>query len=133
MCIRDRWGTFPAVSVAWNIVEENFLKDVSSLSALKIRAGFGITGTEPYSPYMSLRSINFNDYAYYDGTWIKSVHPSSNTNPDLRWEKKEELNVGLDVGFFDNRLTGSIDFYRRTTKDLIWEYNVPSPCLLYTS
>ena len=67
--------------------------------ALKIRAGFGITGTEPYSPYMSLRSINFNDYAYYDGTWIKSVHPSSNTNPDLRWEKKEELNVGLDVGF----------------------------------
>lgn len=54
-----KWGTFPAVSVAWNIVEENFLKDVSSLSALKIRAGFGITGTEPYSPYMSLRSINF--------------------------------------------------------------------------
>ena len=126
-----KWGTFPAVSVAWNIVEENFLKDVSSLSALKIRAGFGITGTEPYSPYMSLRSINFNDYAYYDGTWIKSVHPSSNTNPDLRWEKKEELNVGLDVGFFDNRLTGSIDFYRRTTKDLIWEYNVPSPPYLF--
>ena len=126
-----KWGTFPAVSVAWNIVEENFLKDVSSLSALKIRAGFGITGTEPYSPYMSLRSINFNDYAYYDGTWIKSVHPSSNTNPDLRWEKKEELNVGLDVGFFDNRLTGSIDYYRRTTKDLIWEYNVPSPPYLF--
>lgn len=128
-----KWGTFQAVSVAWNMAEEPFLKTVSSLSALKLRAGFGITGTEPSDPYMSLRTINFDDYAYYGGTWVKSVRPSSNTNPDLRWEKKEEFNVGLDVGFWDNRLTGSVDYYRRTTNDLIWEYNVPSPPYLYST
>ena len=128
-----KWGTFPAISIAWNITEEDFLKNKDLFSVLKIRAGFGITGTEPSSPYMSLRTITFNDYAYFNGTWLKSVRPSSNTNPDLRWEKKEEFNIGLDIGFFENRLTGSIDYYKRTTKDLIWNYNVPSPPYLFST
>lgn len=128
-----KWGTFPAVSIAWNMTEENFLKNIDFLSTLKLRGGFGITGTEPSSPYMSLRTITFDDYAYFNGAWLKSVRPSSNTNPDLRWEKKEEFNIGLDFGLFNDRFTSSIDYYRRTTKDLIWNYNVPSPPYLFST
>ncbi len=128
-----KWGTFPAISVAWNIGEEEFIKKINILSNLKLRAGFGITGTEPSEPYMSLRTITFDHYAYFNNAWLKSICPSSNTNPDLRWEKKEELNIGLDFGMFDNRLSGSIDFYRRETKDLIWNYNVPSPPYLFST
>lgn len=128
-----KWGTFPAVSVAWNIKEENFLRSMDFLSSLKLRAGFGITGTEPGNPYMSLNVLSFGDYTYFGNSWIKAIRPDSNTNPDLRWEKKEEINIGLDLGFFDERLTGSIDFYRRNTKDLIWNYNVPSPPYIFST
>lgn len=128
-----KWGTFPAASLAWNIKGENFLKGVSVLSSLKIRAGFGITGTEPSSPYMSLNTLSFSDYSYYGNAWIKSIRPNSNPNPDLRWEKKEETNIGLDFGFFENRLTGSIDVYKRDTKDLLWDYTVPSPPYIFSN
>lgn len=128
-----KWGTFPAVSGAWNIKEEGFMKDVPVLSNLKLRAGFGITGTEPSDPYMSLNTLNFDDYIYYDGKWIKSVKPASNPNPDLRWERKKETNAGIDFGFMDERIYGSIDFYNRETKDLLWNYTVPSPPYLYSS
>jgi TonB-linked SusC/RagA family outer membrane protein len=128
-----KWGTFPAASAAWNIKGEDFMEDVSLLSTLKLRVGFGITGTEPGNPYMSLNTLNFGDYAYANGTWVKSIRPNSNSNPDLRWEKKEETNIGLDFGFFNDRLTGSIDFYNRDTKDLLWDYTVPSPPYLFSS
>jgi TonB-linked SusC/RagA family outer membrane protein len=128
-----KWATFPAVSAAWNVKGEGFLENVDLLSALKLRVGFGITGTEPSSPYMSLNTLSFGDYAYANGSWIKSIRPASNANPDLRWEKKEETNIGLDFGFFEDRLTGSIDFYNRDTKDLLWDYTVPSPPYLFSS
>ncbi|MDR1601196.1 MAG: TonB-dependent receptor [Tannerella sp.] len=128
-----KWGTFPAVSAAWNIKGEGFMEDAALFSTLKLRAGFGVTGTEPSSPYMSLNTLSFGDYAYANGTWIKSIRPASNANPDLRWEKKEETNIGLDFGFFEDRLTGSIDFYNRDTKDLLWDYTVPSPPYLFSS
>jgi TonB-linked SusC/RagA family outer membrane protein len=128
-----KWGTFPAVSAAWNVKGEGFPENVDVLSTLKLRAGFGITGTEPSSPYMSLNTLSFGDYAYVNGAWIKSIRPASNANPDLRWEKKEETNIGLDFGFFEDRLTGSIDFYNRDTKDLLWDYTVPSPPYMFSS
>lgn len=126
-----KWGTFPAVSGAWNIKGESFLEDVDFLSTLKIRAGFGVTGTEPTDPYQSLKLLNFGDYIYYGNQWMKSIRPNSNDNPDLRWEKKEEINIGLDFGFFNERLTGSIDYYHRKTKDLLWNYTVPSPPYIF--
>jgi len=128
-----KWGTFPAASVAWNIKGEDFLKDVSLFSSLKVRAGYGVTGTEPSSPYMSLNTLSFSDYAYYGDTWLKSIRPNSNANPDLHWERKEETNIGLDFGFLDDRLTGSIDFYNRDTKDLLWDYSVPSPPYIFST
>jgi TonB-linked SusC/RagA family outer membrane protein len=131
--LNHKWGTFPAVAVAWNIKGEDFLKDSDVLSSLKFRVGFGVTGIEPGSPYMSLNLLSFSDYAYMDGAFVKAIRPASNANPDLRWEKKEETNIGLDFGFFGERLTGSIDFYNRDTKDLLWDYTVPSPPYLFSS
>lgn len=122
-----KWGTFPAVSAGWNIMGEDFMNSSTALSALKLRAGYGVTGTVPNDPYMSLNRLSMGGYGYYDGEWINQLKPSGNANPDLRWEKKKELNIGVDFGFFDNRISGSMDFYRRTTDDLIWDYSVPVP------
>ncbi len=129
----QKWGTFPAVSAAWNIKSEEFLKNINKLSSLKLRAGFGVTGTEPSDPYMSLNTLSFSTYVYYNGAWIKTVRPASNSNPDLRWERKEETNIGLDFGFMDDRITATVDLYNRKTKDLLWDYTVPSPPYLYSS
>lgn len=131
--INNKYGNFPAVSLGWNMKNEKFLEDWSVLTALKLRGGYGITGTEPESPYMALNRLNFDTYALIDGQWQQTVNPSTNANPDLRWEKKVESNLGIDYGFFDNRLTGSIDFYRRVTKDLLMDYSVPTPPYLYST
>ncbi|MCW0481386.1 TonB-dependent receptor [Gaoshiqia sediminis] len=129
----NKWGTFPAVTVGWTIKEEPFMQAVGFVSALKLRAGFGITGTEPGSPYLSLNTINFGGFGYYGGEWVNLLRPGSNPNPDLRWEKKEETNIGLDFGLLNDRISGSIDVYNRDTKDLIWNYTVPVPPYLYSS
>lgn len=128
-----KWGNFPALSVAWNIKSEGFMDDLKLLSNLKLRAGYGVTGTEPSDPYMSLNTLSFSTYDYYNGSWIKTIRPASNQNPDLRWEKKEETNIGLDFGFIEDRITASIDYYNRKTNDLLWDYTVPSPPYLYSS
>jgi len=128
-----KWGTFPSVSGAWNIKAEKFLQDVKVLSILKLRAGYGVTGTEPSDPYMSLNTLSFGTYDYYNGSYIKTIRPASNANPDLKWERKKETNIGVDFGFLNDRITGNIDYYNRVTKDLIWDYSVPSPPYLYSS
>lgn len=128
-----KWGNFPSVSAAWNIKGEDFLSNVDLLSVLKLRAGYGITGTVPDNPYMSLSTLNFDSYVYFNDQWIKTVRPSSNANPDLRWEKKKEVNVGFDFGFLEDRISGNIDYYNRKTEDLLWDYTVPSPPYLYSS
>jgi TonB-linked SusC/RagA family outer membrane protein len=129
----NKYGNFPAISAGWNIKNENFLKSSRVLSALKLRGGFGITGTEPTSPYMSLNRLNFETYTLINGQWVQVINPSTNANPDLRWEKKEETNIGVDYGLWDNRLTGSLDLYRRVTRDLLMDYSVPTPPYLYNT
>ena len=128
-----KWGNFPSVSGAWSIKDESFLEDSKLISQLKVRAGYGITGTEPGDPYMSLNTLDFGTYVYYNGGFIKTTRPGSNPNPDLRWEKKKETNVGLDFGFLQDRITGSVDYYNRKTEDLLWNYSVPTPPFLYNS
>ena len=122
-----KWGTFPAVSAGWNIAKENFMKNAGYINNLKLRAGYGITGTIPGNSYMSLTRLNLGGYAYYKGQWITQLKASGNSNPDLRWEKKKEFNLGLDYGLFNDRIFGSIDYYIRTTEDLIWDYKVSVP------
>lgn len=129
----NKYGNFPAISAGWNIRNENFLKTSKVISALKLRGGFGITGTEPNDPYMSLNRLNFDTYTLINGEWIQVVNPATNANPDLRWEKKEETNIGVDYGLWNNRITGSLDLYRRVTRDLLMDYSVPTPPYLYNT
>jgi TonB-dependent starch-binding outer membrane protein SusC len=122
-----QWGTFSSVSAGWTISNESFLKDVSFVNNIKLRAGFGETGIIPNNPYESLTRLNYEGYVYDNGKWIQGLVPNSNPNPDLRWEKSQEINLGLDFGFFKNRISGSIDVYNKKTKDMLWYYNVPMP------
>ncbi|GAA0537310.1 TonB-dependent receptor [Chitinophaga japonensis] len=129
----NKYGNFPAISAGWNIRNENFLEGSRVLSALKLRGGFGITGTEPTDPYMSLNRLNFDTYTLINGQWVQVINPATNANPDLRWEKKEETNIGVDFGLWNNRVTGSLDLYRRVTRDLLMDYSVPTPPYLYNT
>ncbi|MEM0576843.1 SusC/RagA family TonB-linked outer membrane protein [Flavobacterium polysaccharolyticum] len=128
-----QWGNFPAVSAGWSINKESFLKDVETVNILKLRAGYGETGVIPNDPYMSLTLYNYGGYFYNDGKWVRGLEPVSNPNPDLRWEKTTEVNIGLDFGFFNNRISGSVDVYSKKTIDMLWTYAVPSPPNIYDS
>ena len=128
-----KWGYFPGVSAGWRLNNEAFLKGVKWINNLKLRAGFGITGIDISSPYQSLASIDYEGNYMYNGTWIQPIVPTRNDNPELHWEKKYEYNVGLDFAFFDERLNGSIDVYRRDTKDGLYYYSVPTPPYYYGS
>jgi len=129
-----KWGAFPAISAGWNLINEQFMKDLQTpLTQLKIRAGFGITGTAPSSTYQSLSRLTYGNRYFLDGEWIPVIYPSSNSNPDLKWETKEEINIGIDFGIFNDRISGSLDIYQRTTRDLLWNYNVSTPPYLYSS
>lgn len=122
-----QWGNFPAVSAGWSIKNESFLKDAASVNSLKLRAGYGVTGVIPNDSYMSKTLYNYEGYFFNDGKWVRGLVPASNPNPDLRWEKTAEVNIGVDFGFFDNRISGSIDLYNKKTSDMLWDYKVPTP------
>lgn len=128
-----KWGTFPAVSLGWRITKENFMQSVGFVNDLKLRAGFGVTGTVPTEPYQSLISLNYGNRFLYNGTWIQQIAPVRNSNPNLRWEKKEEYNIGLDFAILGNRVSGSLDFYQRETKDMLYNFPVPVPPYLFSS
>ena len=128
----NKMGNFPAVSAAWSLKNEPFLENAKAISTLKIRAGFGITGTEPEISYRSLDVINFATYVFVNGQWVPAASQASNPNPNLRWEKKQELNIGVDFGFWQNRFSGTIDVYKRTISDMIL-YNYPVPIAPYLS
>ncbi|WP_439581516.1 SusC/RagA family TonB-linked outer membrane protein [Dyadobacter bucti] len=128
-----KWGSFPAFSVGWNLKREAFLENTNTVSNMKLRAGYGVTGTEPGTSYISLNKINFNTNVLINGQWVQAINPSNNANPDLRWERKEEVNIGLDYGFMNDRISGSVDVYRRTTRDLIANFPVPTPPYLYST
>jgi TonB-linked SusC/RagA family outer membrane protein len=131
----SKWGLFPSVSVGWRIHEEPFLKNISFVNELKLRAGYGVTGVTPSDAYKSLPLLKFDDtkQTVYDGKIIKGVVPSQNYNPDLHWEEKHEWNIGIDFALFSNRITGNADVFNRTTKDLLWNYTVPVPPNMVTT
>lgn len=129
----NKWGIFPAVSAGWRISNEAFMDNVDFVNDLKIRAGFGVTGIAPSAPYQSLASFSYGGSFYNDGEWVQGIEPSRNANPNLKWERKEEINLGLDFSLFNERLNGAIDVYRRRTEDLLFNYDVPSPPYLYDS
>lgn len=131
----NKWGAFPSVSLGWNIMNEEFMKPTGKwLNNLKLRAGYGVTGVIPSSPYQSIVRYTYSGGNYYrNGKWSKGLKAVSNANPDLKWEIAKEFNVGLDWGVLNDRLGGTIDFYIKNTSDMLYEYAVPSPPNLYTS
>ena len=128
-----KWGMFPAVSVGWRLNKERFMSSIKWIDDLKLRAGFGVTGTEPTDPYMSLTRLSYSGYILSNGNWVNQLIPVSNPNPDLRWERKNEYNIGLDFSLLSGRIYGNVDYYIRRTKDMLWDYQVPTPPYLYSS
>lgn len=126
----NKWGLFPAISAGWNLSDEAFLSGMSFFDLLKLRVGYGVTGNQGIDPYLSVRRLDASGLFFYNGQFIPGYQPSSNPNPDLKWETKHELNVGLDWAI-NNRLSGTIDWYRRDTKDLLHGYSVPVPPNLF--
>lgn len=120
-------GTF-SCCVSWMEIEkEAFLEDVDFINDLKVRIGYGVTGTEVSSNYLSLVLLQYSSMGYVNGNWIQGVEPANNPNPDLKWETKKETNLGLDFAFLNNKISGSVDLYRRITSDLLANYSVPVP------
>jgi TonB-linked SusC/RagA family outer membrane protein len=122
-----QWGLFPAVSAGWRISEESFMDGVGFLDDLRLRAGYGVTGIAPDDSYLSLTTYEYDDNFLNNGEWVQELEPTRNPNNDLRWEEKQELNVGLNFSLFDFRLSGALDVYRRETKDMLYNYSVPVP------
>ena len=129
-----KWGSFPSASLGWTISNEKFMEGTKSwLDNLKLRAGYGVTGVIPTQRYQSLTTWALGSPYYYDsGTWKQGLKVDQNPNPDLKWEKSTEYNVGLDFAVLGERIWGTIDVYRKKTVDMLFWYDVPVPPNLYS-
>ncbi|MDN3670701.1 TonB-dependent receptor [Echinicola jeungdonensis] len=125
------WGTFPAVSLGWRISNESFMEDLSFVKDLKLRAGYGVTGTQPADLFLGVAMLGYDRYLYSNGNWIRALSPIQNPNPNLRWEEKKETNIGLDFTLFDGRVSGNVDYYKRKIDGLLYDYDVPTPPNLF--
>lgn len=125
----NRWGYFPSVALGWRISEENFLKNNKVVSNLKLRLSYGQTGQQDILndyPYMTTFTVSYPESSYLFGdTWYNTYRPNAYDN-DIKWETTITWNAGLDYGFLDNRIYGSVDVYKRHTKDLLNTINVIS-------
>jgi len=124
----NKWGVFPSIAAGWIISNEDFLRGGQTLSYLKLRAGWGQTGnSEGISPYQSLLLYGPQNN-YYDGSlnnFVPGYGVIQNTNPNLKWEVLEQTNIGLDFSLF-NRITGTLDVYQKDTKDMLYNFTVPT-------
>lgn len=124
----NKWGFFPSASLAWVLKEEAFLKNVDVVSNLKIRTGYGLTGNQDaISAYNSLRLMSPTGVTTINGKPVTTYGINRNENPDLKWEVKRMFDVGIDAGFFEDRLTATLDYYYSKTSDLLYNYAVPVP------
>ena len=121
-----RYGYFLSFSGAWKIINESFLKDYDVLSDLKLRAGWGQLGNDDIGIARALATYSGGAVAVFGGQQVSGVSPSRIPNPDLKWETSEQLNFGLDFGFLKSRIRGSIDYYKKSNKDLLLNLPIPS-------
>ena len=126
----NRWGTFPSVSAAWRLSDEDFIKDLHVFDDLKLRAGYGVSGNSlGFDAYTAMQRYGVSGWFSYtdaDGNTsdMHTLAATGNANPDLKWERTGMFNVGLDFAFFNSRLNGTIEYYSKQTSDLIYDYDV---------
>lgn len=122
----NKWSLFPSVAVAWRLKEEAFMQSVDWLSNLKLRLSYGQTGNDTVSPYSTNGTIAGSQYYSFGTNTVIGTYPNNIRNDKLGWERTSEYNVGVDFGFFDNRISGSVEYYNRLTKDLIMNKSIPT-------
>lgn len=121
----NKWAFFPSAAFAWMLGEEDFIKKIDFISSLKLRLSYGVTGNDAVSIYGTQSNVSNRNYDF-GGNVVTSYYKNGLANAKLTWERTQEFNVGLDFGFFRNRINGSLDVYQRTSKDLIMERQLPS-------
>jgi iron complex outermembrane receptor protein len=126
-----QWGTFPAVSAAWNISEEPFMQG-SAFDQLKLRVGYGVSGNAMgFGAYTARERYVADGVFTYNGVTMRTIKAAGNANPDLKWESTGMFNIGLDFAFLNSRVNGSLEFYNKKTWDLIWDYSVSTAVYPY--
>ncbi len=125
----NQWGLFPSAAFAWKIKDESFLKDVKAVSDLKMRLGWGVTGQQDigndYPAQAKYRNSSPGNYYPIGGVFLPTLRPDA-YDPDIKWEETTTQNIGLDFGFMDDRISGSIDVYNRVTDNLLNTVTIPS-------
>ncbi len=120
----NKYHLFPSAAAGWNISHEDFLKNSTIISDLKLRLGYGIVGNSAVSPYQTLGGLAIN-YYNYGSTNVTGTYPNNVPNPSLTWEKSATVNIGVDFGLLNNRIAGSLDAYHVYTSDLLLPQNLP--------
>ena len=125
----NKYGIFPSFSAGWRISDEDFMKNQTTISNLKLRAGYGIVGNANIDPYASLTTVVADPgrSAILGNTFKPGVGLTRAANPDLKWESTTALNIGLDYGLFDNKVQGSIEFFDKKTENLLYVIPIPQP------
>jgi len=124
-----KWGSFPSVAAAWRIIDEPWMEKIShSLSNLKLRASWGLSGNAAIDAYSTLAKLSSDVYYYTAGSDVAGKFPNSISNSNLTWEKTSAYNFGLDFGLANNRISGSVDFYINHTYDLLYYKSAPASC-----
>ena len=122
-----RWATFPSASIAWRFSQEEWLSRLGEIGDFKLRLGWGQSGNSAgFDAYISRFFYQYGSKVQYGDKWYKEVHAARNDNPNLKWETTTMLNIGLDFAFLGGRINGTIEYYNKDTKDMIWEYEVPT-------
>ena len=129
-----KYGFFPSAAFAWRVSEEDFMQSMESLSNLKFRLGWGMTGNQEIPDKISLLAVGTTPSAngYFNGTLSPGITFLRTPNPDIQWETTLQTNVGIDFGFFDNRLNGTIDVFSKSTKDVLLEIPAKAPAATQT-
>lgn len=120
----NKWHTYPALSLGWNITNESFMQNIKALNLFKLRAGWGQTSNQAVAPYSTLGSLTVTPYNF-GGSNGTGVYVNQAPNADLGWEYSKTQNYGADFGLFNNRITGSIEYYRTHTYDLLSNKSLP--------
>ena len=129
----NKYGLFPSFAFGWKINQENFFKNANQVNQLKLRLSFGSIGNEAISPYQSLGLASATNYAFDGQTYVGYLPSGKLYNPNLSWETSTTLNIGLDFGFLNNKLTGTLEYYNTNTTDLLVNRKVNSPGYVNTT